>query len=209
MLNTKCGDSITCVYSACKHNNNCHLSWMVIDFMMFPYMRLSLLAFQHIISGQLGNMRQWWPEYLADKPIPSQGQVSPVLWIPNIPIIHFVSLETTINLRQTFVGLRGIGKMLEQHSIMDIPQHNSIHCMNLMNILKVRKSLIVWKILPALCTAVSGSWSFFHNLIILPLIPGYYPYLEIIIHFLNYCRLAWLRFSPGNLESVIDQNFDR
>ena len=123
MLNTKCGDSITCVYSACKHNNNCHLSWMVIDFMMFPYMRLSLLAFQHIISGQLGNMRQWWPQYRADKPIPSQGQVSPVLWIPNIPIIHFVSLETTINLRQTFVGLKGIGKMLKQHSIMDIPQH--------------------------------------------------------------------------------------
>ena len=57
--------------------------------------------------------------------------------------------------------------------------------------------------------AVSGSWSSFHNLIILPLIPGYYPYLEIIIHFLNYCRLVLVRFSPGNLESVIDQNFDR
>ena len=97
--------------------------------------------------------------------------------------------------------------MLEQHSIMDIPQHNSIHCMNLMNILKVRKSLILSKSFPHAVS--SGSWSSFHNLIILPLIPGYYPYLEIIIHFLNYCRLAWLRFSPGNLESVIDQNFDR
>ena len=42
------------------HNNNCHLSWRVIDSMMFPYRRLSLMAFQHITSGQLGNTRQWW-----------------------------------------------------------------------------------------------------------------------------------------------------
>ena len=40
--------------------------------------------------------------------------------------------------------------MSEQHSIMDIPQLNSIHCMNLMNILKARKSVIVSKISPTL-----------------------------------------------------------
>ena len=48
------------------HNNNCHLSWRVIDSMMFPYRRLSLMASQHIITGQLGNLRLWWAQYWVE-----------------------------------------------------------------------------------------------------------------------------------------------
>ena len=138
-------------------------------------------------------------EYLADKPIASQGQVRSVqcceyqtfqsstllVWRPQLisgrPLCrverNWENVGTTFNHGHSSTQLHPLH---ESHEYFESQEK----CDCFKNILCTLRT-----------TAVCGrSGCSFHNLIILPLIPGYYPYLEIIRHFLNYCHAAW----PGS-----------